>query len=100
MGVHDGPELNRPYLQFSLDPDREPFPLAVYKVSDENYPSYVVQSDGSVLFGSGSAVPTSSLNLAAAPINVTGARDDGSALTALLTALATLGLITDSTTAT
>lgn len=33
------------------------------------------------------------------PINVTGDRSDGTALTNLLTALATLGLITDSTVA-
>jgi len=36
----------------------------------------------------------------AIPIEVTGARDDATALTALLTALETIGLITDSTTAT
>lgn len=58
MGIHDGPELNRPYFQFSIDPDREPFIIAEYKVSDETYPSYVVYSDGSVRFsadGSGAA---------------------------------------------
>lgn len=100
MGIHDGPELNREYHRFSLDPDREPFPIAVYKVSDENYPSLVIRSDGSTLIGNGSAAPTTELNLDAVPINVTGARDDGSALASLLTALATLGLITDSSTAT
>lgn len=48
MGIHDGPELNRPYIEFTLDPDREPFPIAKYKVSDETYPSVEVWSDGTV----------------------------------------------------
>ena len=49
MGIHDGPELNRPYFEFTIDPDREPFPLSRYKVSDETYVSFEIWSDGSVL---------------------------------------------------
>lgn len=48
MGIHDGPELNRPYFEFTIDPDREPFPLSRYKVSDETYVSFEIWSDGSV----------------------------------------------------
>lgn len=40
------------------------------------------------------------LDLSSAPISVTGARDDGTALASLLTALATIGLITDNSTET
>lgn len=58
MGIHDGPELNRPYTEFTVDPDREPFPIAVYKVSDEAYANYVVMSDGAVRFSAaGAGVP-------------------------------------------
>lgn len=76
MGIHDGPELNRPILEFTLDPDKEPFPIAVYKVSDETYPSYMVMSDGSVRINAdGTGVPAASTAIADLVDSTTGTAD-------------------------
>lgn len=99
MGIHDGPELNRPLLEFTIDPDREPFPVLRLKVSDEDYVGFEIWSDGSMRTGDGSAVAAALFP--GAPVEVTGARDTPEeALANLLTSLETLGLITDSTTVT
>lgn len=77
MGIHDGPELNRALIQMSLDPDREPFPVVIYKVSDETYPSFVVYSDGSTRFSAdGSSAPAQQTAITSLTDNSGGVASD------------------------
>lgn len=70
-------------------------------VASETHPRLVEKADGTVLTGAGSAAPATRTTIDVDAVDVTGARDTPEeALANLLTALETLGLITDSTTVT